>query len=54
MQGYDRYLEDLLHRGQESLQLLRSDTSMQYPGNVEVIGELEHELSMLRQVRTGK
>ena len=46
-QGYDRFLQDLLQRSSESLQLLRSDRGMQYPGSVEVIVEITHELSHL-------
>jgi len=51
--GYDRYLSDLLARSAESLQLLRSDRNMQYPGSVEIIGELEHELGCLHQENKG-
>eukprot|EP00798_Chlamydomonas_sp_ICE-L_P005079 gene5079-34877_t len=49
LSGYRRFLEQLLHRSNESLQLLRSDTALQYPGSVEIIGELEHEIDFLHQ-----
>ena len=55
LQGYERYLSDLLARSSDSLQLLRGEAaSMQHPGAVEVIGELQNELGMLQQVRGGK
>ncbi|KAG2454753.1 hypothetical protein HYH02_000588 [Chlamydomonas schloesseri] len=57
VKGYDQYLADLLARSGEQLQALRAETGLMYPGNVEVIPELQHELRMLqdenRNLRSG-
>eukprot|EP00201_Polytomella_parva_P000602 CAMPEP_0175077182 /NCGR_PEP_ID=MMETSP0052_2-20121109/23226_1 /TAXON_ID=51329 ORGANISM="Polytomella parva, Strain SAG 63-3" /NCGR_SAMPLE_ID=MMETSP0052_2 /ASSEMBLY_ACC=CAM_ASM_000194 /LENGTH=971 /DNA_ID=CAMNT_0016346575 /DNA_START=77 /DNA_END=2988 /DNA_ORIENTATION=+ len=49
VKGYDKYFSDLLARSNESLQALRKEIQLQYPGNVEVIPELQHELEALYQ-----
>lgn len=49
VKGMDKYLAELMTRSTECLQLLRSDRSIQYPGSVEVIAELQHELEALQQ-----
>ncbi|KAG2495257.1 hypothetical protein HYH03_006530 [Edaphochlamys debaryana] len=53
VKGYDQYLADLLDRSQEQLQALRTETGLQYPGNVEVIPELQHELRLLHEELKG-
>ncbi|PNW84448.1 hypothetical protein CHLRE_03g145107v5 [Chlamydomonas reinhardtii] len=49
VKGYDQYLQDLLNRSGEQLQALRSEKGLMYPGNVEVIPELQHELRKLQE-----
>ena len=52
LQGYERYLQGLLVRSGEGLQALRAERErLSSPGSIEVIGELEHELQALGQVR---
>lgn len=49
MKGVEKYLAELQARSTECLQLLRADRNIQYPGSVEVIAELQHELDALNQ-----
>ncbi|KAG2439988.1 hypothetical protein HXX76_004106 [Chlamydomonas incerta] len=49
VKGYEQYLMDLLNRSGEQLQALRAEKGLMYPGNVEVIPELQHELRMLQE-----
>ncbi|GFR42053.1 hypothetical protein Agub_g2869 [Astrephomene gubernaculifera] len=49
VKGYDQYLNDLFNRSNEQLQALRAEPGLQYPGNVEVIPELQHELRALHE-----